>query len=305
VRNARRLICLLLLLSACDGSTTGPENAFEERSVVISPTSSVVLSSADGAASVTIPPGAVSEPTRITIRELRPDEVPGPIALRSPLGRVWQLGPEGLQLQLLVEVRLAFDTDDLPPGVSVSDLTMITLDLDGAAEELQAVTVDAAASASSGLRLSAASGIRGLISHFSPFAIVVLDVHKRARSEFLSLGEPAVFDVEIRNRGSTPLTGVVLTDSLDFVFRASGAEIRPEDITINRAAFPDATVTIRADSLSFTVDLGTLAPDQTSFVPVYSVSVLGRIAAQHCNQVVLRSSGAVIGEDGACVVYGF
>jgi len=270
---------------------------------MVEPTRGATLTSADGAATVTIPPGAVSEPVRVTIRELRPDEVPGSITVRSPVGRIWQLGPEGLRFELLVEVALSFDTDDLPPGVNETNLTMITIGLDGGTEELEGVVVEGPGNAGA-LQPAIVRRVRGRTSHFSPFAIVVLDVRKLVREERLPIGEPAVFDVEVRNRGTTPLTHVVLTDSLDSLWGISGTRVRPEDIDLNTSAFPNATVTIRPDSLSFTVDLGVVEPSETSFVRAFTLTLTGRFPAQHCNLVIVRSEGEEIGEDKGCVAYG-
>lgn len=299
---SRRLLrqAILLLLAACGGSTTGPDNPFEERSVLVSPTESAVLASADGAASVTIPPGAVSEPIRVTIRELRPDEIPDSIAVRSPIGRVWQLGPEGLQFDLLVEVRLTFDTDDLPPGVTVNELTMITIGLDGRTEELQAVGVESGGSASSGLQLSVTSGIRGLISHFSPFGIVPLNVRKTVRNANPDVGEPSLFDIEIRNSGTVPLTNVVLYDSMPFVW----GKIRRSSIDLNTADFPSATVTIHPDSLSFEVSLGTLGTERRTFTRAFTLAQPLNVPIQACNRVTARAGGGVFEVDEACVIAG-
>ncbi|MFN2384478.1 MAG: carboxypeptidase regulatory-like domain-containing protein [Gemmatimonadota bacterium] len=128
----------------------------------------------------------------------------------------------------------------------------------------------------------------------------LLDVRKTARDAVLSGGATAVFDIEIANLGSAPLTGVVVSDTLDATF---GRKLTSTDIAINAAVFPTATVTINPDSFSFSINVGTLNP--TAFVRVATVSIpTPTRAGVFCNRVTSRGTnpvGTLIETDIACV----
>ena len=74
-----------------------------------------------GALRLLVPPGALREPTTITVRE----------KLEKPwgaVGPVFELGPEGLTFAVAPTLSIACDEVDLPPGVEVQDLRLAVLD---------------------------------------------------------------------------------------------------------------------------------------------------------------------------------
>lgn len=87
----------------------------------------------------------------------------------------------------------------------------------------------------------------------------ILDIHQYVPPGQWPTGPILEYTVDIGNQGTTTMSGLVLTDTLD---AAHNHAMSLEDITINRDAFPSAVVTLGVDGRSFWIDLGTLEPTQ-------------------------------------------
>jgi hypothetical protein len=162
---------LLLVVCSGDGGT-GPSgsNVEDPRSLEI-PANGGTLASLDGRARVVVPAGALAGPATLHVERLTSSEVPDTVAARSPITNVWRFGPDGFVFSSDVEIHLQYD--QLPAGVDPSRLTLITTGLNGGIEILRDVQITPATAPQS-RALRAAGDVRGLISHFSPFAVVVL-----------------------------------------------------------------------------------------------------------------------------------
>ncbi len=168
-----RLLALLLVLSACSsGGGTGPsgDNVEDPFSQQI-PASGGTLASLDGRASVMVPSGALAGAATLHVERLKTNEVPSAISAKAPIANVWRFGPDGFVFSKDVEIKLTYD--QLPAGVDPSRLTLITIGLNGQIEILRDVQITPARAPES-RALVAAGDVRGLISHFSPFAVVAL-----------------------------------------------------------------------------------------------------------------------------------
>lgn len=167
------IVPVFLVLTACSGDGgTGPSGSNVEdpfsREI---PGSGGTLASLDGRASVTVPAGALAGPATLHVERLRTNEVPAVVSAKAPIANVWRFGPDGFVFSSDVEIKLQYD--QLPAGVDPSRLTLITIDFNGGVEILRDVQITAATAPQS-RALVAAGDVRGLISHFSPFALVVL-----------------------------------------------------------------------------------------------------------------------------------
>jgi RHS repeat-associated protein len=90
---------------------------------VVHPNESATLSFAG--ARVEIPKGAVTEPTRITIRPLVDDQVrPMDRAMQnvSPDARAFRFGPHGLKFKKPIKINLPYDAAKIPPGLTARDV---------------------------------------------------------------------------------------------------------------------------------------------------------------------------------------
>lgn len=171
-KHVAALLCSFVLACSSDGGTgVEPDDVESPRRVTVQPSGGTV-ESADLEARVVIPAGALGAARTIEVERLRRDEIPAAVLERVPIARAWRFGPEGTQFAGDVEIRIGFDTSELPAGVDLSHLTLVTLGSDGRIELLRDVRISGSASPGGALDPAAASGIRGLISHFSPFAIV-------------------------------------------------------------------------------------------------------------------------------------
>lgn len=167
-------IVLLALLAGCSSGGTGPtvDEVENPHTLVVQPGGGT-LASLDGRARVNVPPGALAAATTLEVERLTSAEVPPLVAARLPIARVWRFGPERIEFASDVEVILRYD--DLPAGVEISRLVMITIGPDGQLEILRDVVVTpTGARGVRALEPAAGGDVRGLISHFSPFAIVAI-----------------------------------------------------------------------------------------------------------------------------------
>ncbi|MFN2384489.1 MAG: hypothetical protein ABR559_09575 [Gemmatimonadota bacterium] len=172
----RRLwLAALLVLVACGGdSGSGPEDDPDvPRRQLIRRASGGVLSSSNGAARVTVPANALPADVELEVERLRPEEIPALLNLQGVIGRAWRFGPNGQRFNTKVRISLAYDTDAFPSGVDISRITLVTVGLDGKLEILEDIRLETGLSPADGLRPAAGGRLDGLISHFSPFAVIV------------------------------------------------------------------------------------------------------------------------------------
>ena len=130
--------------SSSGGGTTAPTTATQ----VVGLAGGTVSLPA-GKVSLTIPPGALSADTPITVTAMSSAGSPGP---------VYQFGPSGLIFNLPVTVTLSVDPSLLPPGTAVQDLILSYVD--DYLEILTDVQIDIANST-----------ITGKATHFSGFGL--------------------------------------------------------------------------------------------------------------------------------------
>ncbi len=107
-----------VLLAACSGN----QDPRQPASVVIGPNGATftVTSGPLTGTSITVPRGALSEPTTITIDETQTSDVPDAIAAGP--GAVF--GPFGTTFAVDATLTLIFDAASLPPGVTSSDFVV-------------------------------------------------------------------------------------------------------------------------------------------------------------------------------------
>jgi len=99
------------------------------------------------------------------------------------------------------------------------------------------------------------------------------------------------FMIDVHNQGPAALSNLVIVDTLDAEF---GHEISLDDIAINDAEFPSATVTLGSDGRGFRIELGTLEPTQDT-VRVFTLQApTPQTEGVFCNRVL--ASGDAEGE---------
>lgn len=174
-RGVRIVSAGLLLLVACSGSGgSGPDDDPDvPRRQLIRRANGGVLSSSDGGARVTIPANALPADTELEVERLRPEEIPALLNLGGVIGRAWRFGPNGQRFNARVRISLAYDTKDFPAGVDISRITLVTVGLGGGLEILDDIQQESGLAPARGLHPAAGGRLDGLISHFSPFAVIV------------------------------------------------------------------------------------------------------------------------------------
>ena len=99
-------------------------------------------------------------------------------------------------------------------------------------------------------------------------AIETLDIFEYTVGIWTSAPKTEI-NVDIQNNRPSTITNLVVIDTLDAEF---GHQIVSENISINAALFPSATVTIGQDGRSFRMELGSLASTH-GFVRAFSLTV--------------------------------
>ena len=140
-------LLLIGLLAGCGGNSGEGTSASSPPATVTQTVGSAggTVSLPTGKVSLTIPPGALSTDTSITITAM---------SNAGSAGAVYQFGPSGLIFNQPVTVTLSVDSSLLPPGTNVQDLILSYVDDD--LEILTDVQID-----------SANSTITGKATHFS------------------------------------------------------------------------------------------------------------------------------------------
>ena len=107
------LVTALLLAAGCgDEGPAGPGDG----AVTIGP-SGGVISSADGAATLTIPAGALASSEEITVRRIADPSGDGD----ALPGTRYDFGPDGLRFDVPATLTISYDTGDLRPDVSAAE----------------------------------------------------------------------------------------------------------------------------------------------------------------------------------------
>ncbi|MDJ0655350.1 MAG: Ig-like domain-containing protein [Xanthomonadales bacterium] len=121
-----------------------------------------VVISPDGLVTLDIPPGALSQTTRITIRKLMPQDLDADLAAAGPLAS-YEFGPDGLQFSQ--PVGFTAEIDSQIPGAPPATMTPATLvtQAEGPAEVLNNVANQMG---------SGRMTISGELTHFSRFALL-------------------------------------------------------------------------------------------------------------------------------------
>ena len=105
------------------------------------------------------------------------------------------------------------------------------------------------------------------------------------------------YTVWITNEGDAPVDGIVLHDTLDTGFRRI---LSDSDVVVDRVHFPDAAVVLNPDGRSFRVEIGTVAPREST--EVYTVGLPASDGGVFCNRVsALGESGALLSSDIGCL----
>ncbi|HHH36041.1 MAG TPA: hypothetical protein ENK48_04340, partial [Gammaproteobacteria bacterium] len=157
------LACALLLLSACGGGGGGEGDSANDEMPVVA-TASIgnaggAVASADGAITLTIPAGALSDEQRITVSAVNVRSLPPEFAdlPAANIGKVYELQPDGLRFDKPIVIRIALNADpDLgfAPGNLLTSSGSVVEALDK-----QQIIVDAD---------SGTVVLQGELSHFSP-----------------------------------------------------------------------------------------------------------------------------------------
>ena len=110
------------------------------------------VTSADGALTVAVPPGALGTDLKITVQEISAPE-PGAI------GKTYEIGPTGTQFEMPVTLSFKYTPADL--GVTAAEDLEVATIVDGAWSALAGDTVDVSASIASGTTM-----------HLSPYGLI-------------------------------------------------------------------------------------------------------------------------------------
>src|SRR5581483_3682729 len=146
------LFLLTVLLSACGGG--GGEQPGSGTPLMIGPSGGSKTSS-DGRASVSIPAGALSQDSVISVT-VASSSVSGNI------GPVYDFGPSGTTFNQPVTISISYDESALPSGVTESDLRLGTVN-NNRWEMVTGATVD-----------TAANVVHGTATHFSTYGVIAV-----------------------------------------------------------------------------------------------------------------------------------
>jgi uncharacterized repeat protein (TIGR01451 family) len=131
----------------------------------------------------------------------------------------------------------------------------------------------------------------------------LLDIRKTTLDAVITAGDSARFRVEVANLGSANLTNVVIRDTVDAALFAPGRKLQSEDIRPNATNCVGCTVTINADSLTFSVTIPTLTPG--GFREVFLLVIPATVTpGTFCNRVTATAvtpSGTLVETDIACI----
>jgi uncharacterized repeat protein (TIGR01451 family) len=131
----------------------------------------------------------------------------------------------------------------------------------------------------------------------------LLDIRKTTVDAAITAGDSARFIVELANFGSAALTNVVVRDTLDAALVLQGRKLQSGDIRLHATNCVGCTVTINADSFTFSVTVPTLSPG--NFREVYRLVVPSTtVPGLFCNRVTARATtpgGDLVETDIACI----
>lgn len=229
------LLVASLSISCSDGGPTAPGDPGEPdppgEDVVsreIGPEGGEITSE-DGALTLTVPEGALSETETITIEQLGEEDLGEAFAdVVDVLGvdGAWELGPDGLEFQEAVTARIASDQTPVESGdsVGVSAEFLFTLD-DGSVAALDSLST----------AVDTATGevvVRGQTSHFTPLvnskanngvSFSVLDV-----PEMLEVNDSFEARARIRSSATGPLADLVTVEGPGRYTDDSGSPLAPD-----------------------------------------------------------------------------
>lgn len=125
-------------IALVDGRTLPIKFRIEQGAVTVLGTSGGTATDASGAVTLSIPPGALSQPTGITIEPMA--SYPATAGLVG--GAVYDFGPDGTQFAAPATITIAYDPSKVPGGVDESTLGLMTQDNTGAWVAVPGSTVD-------------------------------------------------------------------------------------------------------------------------------------------------------------------
>lgn len=160
------LICFVVLIGfvffACDEHGGGGQGGGGGVSGVIGPDGGTIQSQ-DGRLTLTFPPGALSEDTKITITDIKPGELRAEVdGFDSQF--TYRLEPDGIEFN--VPVTASFLTDETPvqgDGSIVTEGALLVTSSNGQTELLENLTEDVNADEDT-------TSVSGELSHFSEFS---------------------------------------------------------------------------------------------------------------------------------------
>jgi len=174
------LLMLVLVLYACGSDTgTNPEDSEPEVAGQVD-ASGATLSAQSGNVSLTVPPGAVPATTTITVQAVA-DEPADPNLVP---GTLFEFGPDGLQFEEPVTLRLAYDPTAIPEQVDEAQLRIFKrsgtgwLPTDNGSVDVATATVS------------------GEIDSFSQYAVVSFGTLAVATTSLLAGVEQVQYDIE-------------------------------------------------------------------------------------------------------------
>jgi len=230
-RSAWGPVLLVLLAASCGEDPTGLESGS------VGPDGGT-LSFAGGQVILEVPAAAVAQQTAITVE---PADAPPASSLLLP-STAYDLGPEGLQFSVPVTLHVAYEVDQLPTGVTESELLLMAA-AGGAWERIDQSQLD-----------QEAKRARGPISGSGTYAVHganVASVDLRPRGAALAIGDTLRFtatprDSDRRALGSRPVS-----------WSSSDSAVAPVDSTgqVIGLAVGSAIISVRSADVETQVDV--------------------------------------------------
>ncbi len=156
------ILCIFLFLTCNDGGRGGSST------VTIGPEGGEITST-DGRLTLTFPPGALSEDTAITIRNIDPEDLPPEFEGLDP-EFAYLLEPDGLEFAVPVTASLMLDEEPVQEDGSLeTELALLITSSNGGLEVLENLTAEVDGDAN----MTTASGE---LSHFSPLVAKLPEV---------------------------------------------------------------------------------------------------------------------------------
>lgn len=197
-------ICFVVLFafafSACDENGGKGGGGVSE---VIGPEGGTITSR-DGRLTLTFPPGALSEDTEITIKEIDPNDLP-PEFDGIVADSAYQLEPDGLEFAVPATATLMLDEDPVQDdGALQTEGVLLLTSSDGELEILVNLTQDVNGDADT-------TTVSGELSHFSSLVEISSDVLVSVSGVPDVIAPGVIFDVEARvlNTEDVPISPIL------------------------------------------------------------------------------------------------